>query len=408
MTSTAAVLLVGAAALALEVFVRRGLGRRVPIGDELEYLDRARRDDPYSPTPFLRVPLFIAFARLARGNGTLTALLLALVTVAGIGLTAWAGHRAAGPAGMLAVGLLYIVLPDRWILSRHLWPDTLLALWQAAILMLVVAAAQGETVSPWMFGVLAALAVATRVDAIALLVPLLLVPLFHGPAAGVTALVALAAPSVLVLVALSGRNWLRYGIPWPDTTVLFNLRVGAEERRSPNAGVEQIVGAAWSRWSAQGGSSEAARESPDSRAAILLGAPRRFVSMLGSDSFARDRLLGNRSGAYPELPATPRALLRGALRVSFPLLVALAAGGAVARPEVCREPLILGATILVASSLVHARTRFRYSLLPHLAFCGGIGLVSMADSGERGALLVVVGLAFAMLLLAPERVEEGR
>jgi hypothetical protein len=402
-TSTAALLLVGTAALALEVIVRRRLGPRTPIGDELEYLDRARRADPYSPSPFLRVPLFIAFARLARGDGTLTSLLLFGVALAGIGLTAWAGHLAAGPLGMLAVGLLYTLLPDRWILSRHLWPDTLLALWQAAILVLVVAATQGETVSPWLFGGLAGLAVATRVDALALLAPLLLVSRFHGHSGGGMALVALAAPSLVVLTVLTVWNRSRHRIAWPDTTVLFNLRVGAEERRSPGAGVEQVVGAAWSKWIRR----EEDEGSVRSRATILLDAPRRLLAMLGADSFARDRLLGSRPGAYPELPRFPRALLRGALRVSFPLLLALAVGGVVARPELCREPLVLGATILVASSLVHARTRFRYSLLPHLAFCAGIGLVSASASGQWERFLLVVTLAGGLFLLLPERIEEG-
>lgn len=113
---------------------------------------------------------------------------------------------------------------------------------------------------------------------------------------------------------------------------------------------------------------------------FFLGALRRVVSMLGPDTFGRARLLGDAPGAYPELGPRSRRWLRSALRWSFPALVALAAGGAMAQPAL---------------------------LLPHVAFCGGLGLLALSEPERRGETLGIIGLVFGLAALVPQRVENG-
>ena len=52
---------VAALTLAVEFLARRLLGPRQAIGDEVEYLFRARSSAPLLHEPFLRVPLYPAF-----------------------------------------------------------------------------------------------------------------------------------------------------------------------------------------------------------------------------------------------------------------------------------------------------------------------------------------------------------
>lgn len=398
--------LVGAfVAILIQVAAGRGLGRRRPIGDENEYLARARGPDPYGSAPFLRVPLFIAFVRLGRGRELLTAALFSALALATIGMTAAAGWLAAGPTGALVVGGLYLLLPDRWLLSRHLWPDTLLAWFHALVLVLILLGDRAGGISPWLLGGVAALAALTRIDAVVLVPALGLVAAGRGTGGD---WFALALPSVVALGLLSLWHGRRYGIPWPDTTVGFNLLVMEEEQRRPGAAVERVVGGAWARWDpAAGTTADTGRSVLRRPGSLLLGALRRVVSMLGPDTFGRERLLGDAPGAYPELGARPRRWLRGALRWSFPALVALAAGGAVAQPSLCRVPLTLAAATFLAGSLVHARTRYRFALLPHLAFCGGLGLLALGEPELRVERLGVVGLVFVLAALVPARTEDG-
>jgi len=128
---TAFVVLAGVllAATLTQVWARLGFGRRVPIGDENEYLARARAEDPFGPVPFLRVPLMTAFARLAGKTRTEVRLrnALSFIAVATVMLVAAAGFVVHGPWGAIACVLLFTLLPDRVILSHHVWPDTLLA-----------------------------------------------------------------------------------------------------------------------------------------------------------------------------------------------------------------------------------------------------------------------------------------
>jgi hypothetical protein len=402
---TAALVLGALFAVWVQVLPPRGFRRRRPIGDEIEYLARARGADLYGPSPFLRVPLFITLVRLARGRERFTAALLSALALVTIALTAVGGWLVAGAPGALAVGGLYLLLPDRWLLSRHLWPDTLLAFCHALLLVLILLAERGADVSPWLLGGVAALAALTRIDGVVLVPALGLVSGGQGTSGD---WLALALPSVGALGLLSLWHGWRHGIPWPDTTVGFNLMVMAEEQRRPGAAVERVVGAAWARWDpAAGATADTGRSVLRRPGSLLLGAVRRVVSMLGPDTFGRERLLGDTPGAYPELGALPRRWLRGALRFSFPALVALAAGGAVAEPQLCRAPLALALAAFLAGSLVHARTRYRFALLPHLAFCGGLGLLSLGEATQRGTTGLVVAVTFGLLAQASARSENG-
>jgi len=62
------------------------------------------------------------------------------------------------------------------------------------------------------------------------------------------------------------------------------------------------------------------------------GALKRVWQMLGPDTFAIERLLDEKWGAYPDLHQPIRAGFVFALRVSFPLLVAFVVAGAVVTP----------------------------------------------------------------------------
>jgi ABC-type multidrug transport system permease subunit len=412
MTAGAALLFILATATAVQAWIRFGFGRRDPVGDENEYLARAKSPDPFGPYPFLRVPGMAAFVRIVAGRsgeaGVRTA--LAAISVATIMLTAGAGLARHGVEGALLCALLLIVVPDRIVLSEHIWPDTLLALLQAALLLLMVWSAERE-VAPWLFGLVAALAVLTRIDAVALLIGLSVFPALKlSP----LALLALWLPAILSLAVLTARNVARYRLWLPDTTALFCLSVRAEEhRRSDEAPVplRTLIAATWPGWI--GGKNvrpagvflRAARSLAKHPWRAVRVAARTIWQMLGADTFAIQVLLGADPLAYPDLRPSIRQALVTALRVSFPVLAAATVASVAANPS-GRAYLLPTLTMFLAACLV-ARTRYRYGLLPGLTFAVIDGLLE--PPGGRPvwpAALAFIATA-AVALGAPPRLETG-
>ncbi|MDP2291661.1 MAG: hypothetical protein Q8M22_10765 [Actinomycetota bacterium] len=409
-TELLAVAVVLAASVVMQVVVQWAGGRRQPIGDEIEYLDRARSTDPFSPVPFLRVPLFIGVVVLSGGRERWARFLVLVIGQLAVAATSIAGALLAGPAGALSAGAVFVLLPDRWVLAPHLWPDVLLAFWQASLLALLAAAVTGTTVAPWMFGIVCAAAALTRLDSLAMLVAVSVLPLARGGWSPISGTAALWAPTVVVLGAVAVHHRRRYGSYAIDDTAAFNAHVLQVELQRPSLPVQAAVEVAWGerRSTAAGRSAERASIADLMRTPgrFCVAAVRRLHQMLGPDTFAAERLLAAGSPAYSE--ARPRFrwwALRG-VGVGFPVLVALATAGAVAS-RVDRSPLIPSLVTLLAVSAVHARTRFRCSVLPALSCWAGLALVEVLHRSDRALLVLGLGVAAAVLTLrAPPRREE--
>lgn len=397
-----------------QAFARYGFGPRKPIGDENEYIERVGSAEVLAPKPFLRVPAMELMARLAGKRRTEERLrdVMALLSLATTVCVAGAGYLAMGAPGAITAALIFILWPDRIVLSQHIWPDMLLALCQS-LLVLTIAYSLGVTpVSPWLLGAITAAAVMTRIDSIILLPALTIV------AAAIyerllPALPGLWIPSLALLALYTVRNGWRYGLWLPDTTVLFNVSIMAEEQRRgavdalPVEGLVQAVLPRWdnalhrNRLSAFQKDIGAVVRQPE---ALLRGIVSRVWQMLGPDAFAIEILLHPDRGAYPRLPAWLRRLFMSLLRFGFPILCALAIAGASVNAG-ARLCLVPACASFLAACLGHARTRFRYATLPALSFAAAVGLLTMADP-QRGWIVGVVALfSGAALLCAPRRRE---
>lgn len=404
-----AVAVVQAASVVMQVVVQWAGGRRQPIGDEIEYLDRARSTDPFSPVPFLRVPLFIGVVALSGGRERWARFVVLVIGQLAVAATSIAGALLAGPAGALSAGAVFVLLPDRWVLAPHLWPDVLLAFWQALLLALLAAAVTGTTVAPWMFGIVCAAAALTRLDSLAMLLAVTVLPLARGGWSPIGGTAVLWAPTVVGLGAVAVHRRRRYGSYAIDDTAAFNARVLQVELQRPSLPVQAAVEVAWGERRSTAGRSARRSSLVDlmrTPGRFCVAAVRRLGQMLGPDTFAAERLLAAGSPAYSRArPRFRQWALRG-VRVGFPVLVALATAGAIAS-RIDRSPLIPSLVTLLAVSAVHARTRFRCSVLPALSCWAGLALVEVLHRSDRALLVVVVGAATAVLTLrAPPRREE--
>lgn len=409
MTGASALALVALAAAGVELAAWRGLGRRIPIGDEVEYLARARSADAFSPEPFLRVPLMPALARLAGSEPRLRAF-LALLSVATVTVTAGAAFLAGGAAGAVTCGLLLAILPDRVLLSQHVWPDVVLAFWQAALLLLLSWTTWVEPTPFWLWGLIVAGASLTRIDGVVLLPALSLHPALRSADSLGRALLNLWGPTVLALAAWSLRNSRRYGVPWPDTTIWFNVAVLEREQRNVGRPLptEHLVRSAYGDWSG----ADHQRRASQSRAAVLRIVRRpgvwwsrfllRSYQMLGADTFGIEKLLHPGNGAYPALGPLSRRLFSRILVVSFPLLAALAVASAALGPPALRAVFAPAIAVFVAACLVHARTRYRYALLPYLSYAASWALWAAERSWATWAAAALLSV---VTLSAPRKAE---
>lgn len=413
MEATDSFILVAALAVAVQAAAHRLGGTRRLIGDEVEYLERARADDPYHPEPFLRLPGMALLLRTSGGNEACARALMAGLALATTGLVVLAGYQAMGSRGALLTGVLFTLLPDRSALSQHLWPDVLLALWQALGLVVLTGASPGAPAPAWQIGIVAALAAMTRIDGLTLLPALALASAWASGPPGPGQFVALLLPTLVAMGVWAARNRVRYGSASLDSTAAFNLEVLAEEQRSGAAGsrpVEEIVLAVFHRRddtrhrAGRAGGGRTLRDLLRRPGLWLHGCLRRAAQLLGPDTFVAERLLDPTNGAYPELSARGRAFLARSLGPGFRVLVALALAGAVTRPEL-RCLLVPVAFGLVAASVVHTRTRYRYPLLPGTSLVAAAGCLALLDPGTRGVAATVVAVAGLLLAAAPSRPE---
>lgn len=388
----------GLVIVAIHLACLRGLGPRLPQGDECDYLARSQWRDPHRPELFLRVPLMPAFARaVGRFTGTPEAALRTLVTLSGA-LAAWlvfaAGLRVGGTlVAVIAAGAMMLLL-ERVLLSAHLWPDTLLsALHALALLLLTLPSAPLSWLA---LGGVAALATMLRVEQLALGVGLALVLIVREPTAWLPIVGATLGPSLLALLAWTAVAWRRYRIALPDTTWNFNLHLLDRQLAQPTRGPVSVQGSIVDLLEA-----ERTAEAPPWRAlgarplAWLASVLRRAAACIGPDTFVEGRLLPPLGQAYPTLTGPAAAHLRPWLRWSFPLLVAtLLWAGCVS--GVWPEILLAMVPVFGAIVVVHFRSRYRLVLMPWVSLAAATSIVAV-DPAQLGATEAAVAALLALL-----------
>ena len=177
--------------------VGRAFGRRIPWGDEAEVVDRTREDDPFGPDPFLRMPLLILLAAVCgRSVEDRLRQLMALVSVGTLLLTALAGWYLGGLALAASAFLLLILNPERMLLAWHLWPDGLLALWVAAITLILAHPDISGSALVLSLGVICALGALTRIDFV-VVPPAVALSLMGAGDLSPAALLGLVVPTLL-------------------------------------------------------------------------------------------------------------------------------------------------------------------------------------------------------------------
>lgn len=400
MTSLAVAATVSTVALVVQGAWSYAVRPRRLVGDESEYLSRARAIDPYQPDPFLRVPGMIWLVRRA-GTERRARVLMASLGAATAIVTALAVVTHSWQLALVS-GAICLFLPDRLLLSHHLWPDVPVAFLHAVVVACVVNEGAAAIV---ILGVACAALAATRIDtlvvlpaAIALSVPTSLWAL------------ALPVPTVAILGLLTLRNQRRYGIAAPDTTALFNLRLmDATTERGERDSLEPTVRDEFSRWSGESLDERLAGGTTVKRLArrplhTTAGVVRRCWMMLGPDTFGIERMLA-RDGPYSHLPARARRVAGWVLAVSFPALVSLAAAGFAVDAPASRRLAVLALATYLAISVVHARTRFRLALVPSLSVMAAGAVLAIGESGDRNVAMLVVAFVAALTLTAPRRRE---
>ncbi len=388
----------------------RALGKRVPIGDEVEHLCGAVSARPGSNALFLRVPLFPLFlwlsGRWRRESGIDAA--LELVAVLTVVLSTASAHVLFGPTAALVGGVVLALWPDRLALAQRLWPDTLLALFVSGLLLVLTAGPP----CPWIAGAVTAFAVLTRIDALALL-PVAGFYIARPGSARLEDLIALWAPVLLPLVILTVRNGLRVGLWLPDDTALFNLRLLAEE--APSAPLEPAMHRLGTSWRTEGvadrlrNTVEALRATALGPWRFLLGVGKRLYGLTGRDTFAVQKLISEDAGAFPGMSREARRSFGWALRWSFPCLLALACASLIAQHDPARRPdLALAVAVFAPAVLFTARTRYRFATLPCLAPGAGATLAGIGHAGNGWNDLATLALVFVLLFVfasAPPRAE---
>ncbi len=403
------------AALAVQLVALQGMGARRPVGDEQEYLDRGRSEDPHAPRLFLRPPLLPWLARLflnrpeAEAGERRLRRLMAAVSVAAVALTAVAGWRLGGPALALLATFLLAVQPERILFGCHLWPDTLLAAALAALaVILTLPAAPAVALAA---GVVATAGVLIRIDFLAALP--LLVAAWSRSEGSLTALTAasLIAPPLVALAVVSLRNARRYGIPLPDNTWAFNLMVVRSEillGGQHRVGIEGVIADTLVRWRGLSAPEASRRglamlgEALRSPWRLAQGIARRLLTVLGPDTFVRQKLLP-RGAAYPELGDAPRRRWDAALKAGFPLLVTAALSAAAANGRIPGSYAWPTLGLLAVAVLFHARTRYRVVALPALSLFAAQEILRFQDTFAgrlpAAALTFAGGLLLFLALL---------
>lgn len=392
-------------------------GPRHPTGDEQDYLARGYFADPYRPTVFLRVPLYLTLARWItirfeqpqrawrRTN--------AAIALAAAAVMLMAANVVGGATALWTCGAFLLVLSERTVLATHIWPDTLLSLLNAMLLLLLLL-----PVSPLqcaLIGLALAMAVLTRIEQLVLLPGVLGALALELGRMSDPLLAVVTAPAVLAILTWSWAAHRRYGTWWPDTTWMFNLRLLEEECAAAGrelVSIEPVVHGFYGSWVQMSPEERKLRlfewmKAPPSRLLSLLTA--RVLAFWGPDTFVSDRLLPPAGAAYGALDEGSVHWLKVSLRWSFPL-VSLTCLWAILAAPVYDYYLLPGVLLLGASVLVHFRTRFRLMLIPWLIVAGADGIARIATAGAQPWLwLLLAGLYAAAywLVRKPPRPEHA-
>lgn len=403
--------------VAAQGWVLFGLGRRSPVGDEKEYLARSASSDPYAPGLFLRPPGMALVAHLS-GSEAKARAALALAGCATAALAATAAWLSAG--GLVALlALLWLLLPERLILACHIWPDTLLGLVTAGVILAFSLANPADPPALLLLATLAMLGSLIRVD-FACVAPLSAIGLAaSGQNLDLLDLLLLLAPTVLALALWTWRNGRRYGRWLYEDTWAFNVMLAAEPAATMPArrdfALEPIVAEVAGRWVDL---PVAERTAGARRFLVLLGsrplrmlarAARRVLAFVGPDTFVRQMVLAP-GAAYPELSPAARRLAEPSLRFGFPLLATVCLFGTFLTRSAPPVYLLPIAGTLLGSVLFHLRTRYRVAVMPALAvWAAEVGARSVPLLRERSlgfaALVLALGLGVTWLL---GRIEYGR
>ena len=371
------------------------LGRRDWIGDENGYL---------APTPhrtlFIRLPLMRWLSMIsAHGQRHPRGLRVVLALAASgalLAVVAAVGLAAHGTAALVA--LLLCLLPgDYHVLAARLWPEPLLALWQGLVVLLL--ALWPHAPGPALAGLalVTMLASLTRLEQLALLPTVLLALVAQDRLAGWWDVLWLTAPTLLAMLWVTVRNGRRHGVWLPDDTWRFNLQVMAEhagaQDRLPN---ENVIGVVAARWRA-GAAPAVGRPW---RPRLLLQVPRRWLGMLGPDTFVEQRMmppLGRASAR--RLEGLAALWVRHGYTVLAALLIAVVA---VTRYWPVHAWIVL--VMFMAVSTFHARTRYRVLLVPGMVAWAAPALAQL-DAGDA-AVVGVLGLVLWWLLARFSIIEE--
>lgn len=399
----------------LQFAALRGMGRRRPVGDEIDYLTNARSREPLAPAKFLRPPVLplIAAWCCRGGNGdNRMRVLMCAASVLTVALTTGAAMHVGGASMALAAALVLTAQPERMILGCHIWPDTLIALVLAAQMWLLTAALPGSA-GLVLGAILATVGVLVRIDFV------IAVPLFamawnaaHPGTTSMPALILLALP-LSSLALLTAHNYRRYGRALPDDTWAFNLMVMAQSARASGTEgriIEPIVARTEQEWlglTAAERSQRALAALVDAARAprsLLQGLGRRILTLLGPDRFVTQMLLPPHR-AYPELMPERRARLEIWLKWAFPVVTAVGLVTLLTGVGSEREPLWPSLGLALALVLSHTRTRYRVALLPAMSLVAAEGITRAARaSTDRPVETILVALVTLGLSAALSRV----
>ena len=403
--------------LVIQLAALWGMGDRRPIGDESEFLKRGRSEDPYAPLLFLRVPVLPWLASLCEGSGARTQprageqrlrLFVAISSAIATGLVAIVGWRVGGPPVALISALLLALHAEKVILGCHIWPDTILAMVLAALML--VSTFEIGPASVLLASGLCTLGVLTRIDFV-VAVPLVVVAWTRSAELpGPLSAAILFTPPLAALVVLSLRNSLRYRIPLPDTTWAFNLMVARADCSldlTDSFEIENTVRTTASAWRNLAPTETAYRgfkafaETLSSPVRLGRGLARRFLILIGPDTFIRQKLLP-KNAAYPDLGDRRRRRLNFLLVITSPLVVSAAVIGTVFSRSTPSAVVWPSAGMALVAILFHTRTRYRAPVLPALSLVaaqGAVRLASIPNPSFVVALAAVCGIALVWALL---------
>jgi hypothetical protein len=267
-------------------------------------------------------------------------------------------------------------------------------------------------IQAWVLGALAAVAFLTRLDALVLCPTILWAWQLSRETIETSHLFGLVLPVVVAFLGCSWQNWKRYRIPFPDTTVLFNLALMGKQFDHPepeSPRLERLISQTRDLWEGQDERSRLhlARQMVvtwlSHPISALTGILRRLLAFCGPESFISQKLFSQEDGAYPEISPYLRRALQSVLRFGFSLLLCLAGGLMLINRPFESYYILPTAGMFVVAFLFHMRTRYRLALLPGLSLLvadRGMNTVSrLTTFTAQDALVAVLGLALLLLLL---------